>query len=70
MNVVASLKRRARFLTAGFLSFLVALAAMRLSQGEPLFQPSADVGLAIGFILVAAFFVLNDAQGSGGGRAR
>ena len=38
MSVLESLKRRARFLVAGFLSFLVVLAAIRWSGGEPLLQ--------------------------------
>ena len=69
MTVIASLKRRARLLVAGFLSFLVVLAAMRWSQGEPLLQPSADLGLVIGFVFVAAFFVMNDVNGVSGGGA-
>ena len=70
MNVVESLKRHARFLAAGLLSFLAILAAMRWSEGEPLAQPSADVGLLIGFVFVAAFFVINDTGGPGGSKAR
>ena len=53
MSVIESLKSRARFLVAGFLSFLVILAAMRWSAGEPLLQPAADLGLIIGFVFVA-----------------
>ena len=70
MNLVESLKRHARFLAAGFLSFLAILVAMRWSQGEPLVQPSADFGLLIGFVLVAGFFVVNDTGGQGGSKAR
>jgi len=70
MSVVASLKRRAGFLAAGFLSFLAALGLMRWSGGEPLVQPSADIGLVIGFIFVAAFFVMNDTYRRRGGTAR
>ena len=66
MSVIESLKSRARFLAAGFLSFLVILAAMRWSEGEPLLQPAADLGLIIGFVFVAAFFVVNDVHGAGG----
>ena len=55
MSVIESLKRRARFLVAGFLSFLVVLAAIRWSSGEPLLQPAGDIGLIIGFVFVAAF---------------
>jgi hypothetical protein len=68
MSVIASLKRRARFLAAGFLSFLVVLAAIRWSGGQPLVQPAGDLGLIIGFVFVAAFFVIGDAyRGPGGG---
>ncbi|MGD0639518.1 MAG: hypothetical protein ABSC22_02115 [Roseiarcus sp.] len=70
MSVIESLKRHGRFLAAGFLSFLVILATMRWSEGEPLFQPSADLGLVIGFIFVAAFFVINDTHGQGGSKTR
>jgi hypothetical protein len=70
MNVVESLKRHARFLAAGFLSFLAILAAMRWSEGEPLVQPPSDLGLVIGFVLIAAFFVVNDTGGQGGSKAR
>ncbi len=70
MSVVDSLRRHARFLAAGFLSFLTILAALRWSEGEPLVQPSADVGLHIGLVFVAAFFVVNDIGGQGGSKAR
>jgi hypothetical protein len=70
MSLVESLKRHARFLAAGFLSFLAVLAAMRWSEGEPLLQPSADIGLIIGFFFVAAFFVMNDSHGERGSKAR
>ena len=68
MNVIESLRRRARFLAAGFLSFLVVLAAIRWSSGEPLLQPAGDIGLIIGFVFVAGFFVIADTyRGPGGG---
>jgi hypothetical protein len=68
MSVIESLKRRARFLAAGFLSFLVVLAAIRWSGGQPLVQPAGDLGLIIGFVFVAAFFVIGDAyRGPNGG---
>jgi hypothetical protein len=70
VSVVEALKRRARFLAAGFLSFLAILATMRWSQGEPRVQPSADFGLLIGFVFVAAFFVVNDTGAQGGSKAR
>jgi Na+-translocating ferredoxin:NAD+ oxidoreductase RnfD subunit len=70
MKVIESLKRRARFLAAGFLSFLVVLAAIRWSSGEPLLQPAGDIGLIIGFVFVAAFFVISDTYSRPGGGAR
>ncbi len=70
MSVVESLKRRAGFLAAGFLSFLAILALMRWSDGEALLQPSADFGLVVGFVFVAAFFAMNDSRGRRGSRAR
>jgi Na+-translocating ferredoxin:NAD+ oxidoreductase RnfD subunit len=70
MTVIESLKHRARFLAAGFLSFLVILAAMRWSQGEALLQPAADLGLVVGFVFVAAFFVANDVNGARGSSPR
>jgi hypothetical protein len=70
MTVVESLKRRARFLVAGFLSFLVVLAAIRWSSGQPLLQPAGDIGLIIGFVFVAGFFVVSDAYRGPNGSAR
>jgi hypothetical protein len=70
MSVVESLKRRARFLVAGFLSFLVVLAAIRWSGGQPLLQPAGDLGLIIGFAFVAAFFVVSDTYRGPNGSAR
>jgi hypothetical protein len=64
MTVVESLKRRAGVLGAGLLSFLAVLAVMRASAGEPLVQPSGDLGLVIGVVLVAAIFVVSDRRGS------
>jgi hypothetical protein len=69
MSVIESLKRRGRFLAAGFLSFLVVLAAIRWSGGEPLLQPAGDLGLVIGFLFVAAFFVISDTYVRPGGGA-
>ena len=70
MTVIESLRRRARFLAAGFLSFLVVLAAIRWSGGEPLVQPAGDIGLIIGFVFVAGFFVVSDTYRRPGGGAR
>jgi hypothetical protein len=68
MTVIESLRRRGRFLAAGFLSFLVVLAAIRWSSGEPLLQPAGDIGLIIGFAFVAGFFVVSDTyRGPSGG---
>ncbi len=70
MSVVESPRLRAGLLAAGFLSFLAVLALMGRSGGEPLVQASADLGLVVGFVLVAAFFVMNDAHGQRRGNAR
>jgi hypothetical protein len=68
MSVIDSLRRRGRFLAAGFLSFLVVLAAIRWSGGEPLLQPAGDIGLIIGFVFVAGVFVIADTyRGPSGG---
>ena len=68
MTVIEALRRRARFLVAGFLSFLVVMAAIRWSGGEPLVQPAGDLGLIIGFVFVAGFFVVSAAyRGPSGG---
>ena len=64
MTALQSLKARAGLLAAGGLSFLAALAIMRASSGEPLIQPSADLGVAIGIAMVALLFVVNDTRGS------
>ena len=68
MTLIESFKHRARFLVAGFLSFVVVLAAIRWSGGEPLVQPAGDIGLIIGFVFVAGFFVVSDSyRGPSGG---
>jgi len=44
------------------------LAAIRWSGGEPLLQPAGDLGLILGFVFVAGFFVVSDAyRGPSGG---
>jgi len=63
VTVIESLKRRAALLVSGAASFLVVVSGMRLASGEPLLQPQADVGIAIGVAMVAVFFVLNDTRG-------
>jgi hypothetical protein len=74
MNALQSLRKRAGMLVAGLGSFLGILAAMRWSSGEPIFQPSGDIGIVIGVGLIALYFVLSDARaskaGPGQGRAR
>ena len=66
MTIFDSLKKRSRFLVAGFLSFVVALAVFRWSGGQPLVQPASDLGIVIGFALVAGFLVMNDTRASNG----
>ena len=46
------------------------LAAMRWSERRAAVQPSADIGLVIGFVFVAAFFVISDTHGRRGSKAR
>jgi hypothetical protein len=69
MTLIESFKHRARFLVAGFLSFVVVLAAIRWSGGEPLLQPASDLGLILGFVFVAGFFVYTDTYRRPGGGA-
>jgi len=64
MSAFKSLRKRAGLLIAGLASFLVLLAAMRWWSGEPILQPSSDVGIVIGVALVALYFVLSDARAS------
>jgi len=61
MSAIDTLKKRAGTLAMGALSFGFVMGAMRWSQGEPLIQPTADVGVLIGVALVATFFVVTDA---------
>jgi glycerol uptake facilitator-like aquaporin len=65
MSVIQALKRRARFLATGAISFLVVLAAFHWSAGEPLLQSQDAVALIIGFVIVAAYVVFNDVRGGG-----
>jgi uncharacterized membrane protein (DUF485 family) len=67
MNALESLRKRAGTLVFGLVSFLVVAAAMRWSNGEPIFQPSGDIGIVIGVALVALYFVLSDARASKAG---
>jgi hypothetical protein len=74
MNALQSLRRRSGMLIGGLGSFLVALALLRWWGGEPIVQPSGDVGIVIGVALVALYFVMSDARapsaGAGPGRAK
>jgi len=70
MNALQSLRKRAGLLVAGLGSFLVILAAMRWSGGEPIFQPSGDIGIVIGVVMIALYFVLSDARASKAGPSR
>jgi len=65
MTALESLRKRAPMFAMGLVSFLAVLAVMRWSAGDPLIQPSGDVGIVIGAALVALFFVLNDTRGGG-----
>ncbi|MDE2364678.1 MAG: hypothetical protein KGM42_18530 [Hyphomicrobiales bacterium] len=62
MTVGQSLRKRARLLAAGAVSFALALAVTRWGAGTPLVQPQSDVGVLIGFALVALYFVLQDTR--------
>ncbi len=66
MTVMDSLRKRARFLGAGFVSFVLALAVYRWAGGLPMFQPQSDLGVPIGFALVAAFLVMSDTRQTNG----
>jgi hypothetical protein len=70
MNALESLRKRAGMLIAGLASFLALIAAMRWSNGEPLVQPSADIGILIGAAMVALYFVMSDARASKSGPER
>ena len=68
MTVLESLRKNAHFLISGFGSAVVILGLMRWSGGEPLVQPAGDIGLIIGFVFVAGFFVVSDSyRGPSGG---
>ena len=63
MTVIEALKRRARFLVTGAVSFVVVLAGFHWSAGEPLLQAPDAIALVIGMTLVAAYVVFNDVRG-------
>lgn len=69
MSVLESLKKRARFLAIGIVSFVAMLAVVRWSAGQPLVQLHADFGILIGFAIVAAFLVMNDLRESNGNQS-
>ena len=54
-------------LAAGLASFLALIAVMRWSNGDPLVQPSGDVGILIGLAMVALYFVMSEARASKSG---
>ena len=60
MSSSEAMRRHAGTLGAGLVSFLALLALMRWSNGEPLVQPSSDLGIVIGVALVALFFAMSD----------
>ena len=64
MTVLESLRKRARFLAAGAISFALALGVTRWGAGEALVQPQADIGVVIGLAMVALYFVLTDTRTS------
>jgi hypothetical protein len=63
LSVLESLKSRAGLLASGVMSFIVVIGGVRLAGGEPLLQPQTDVGIPIGAVVVALFFVINDTRG-------
>ena len=65
MTVLDSLKKRAGLLAAGGVSFALVLGLLRGSAGDPLVQPKSDVGVLIGLVLVAVYFVLTDTRNGG-----
>ena len=67
MTAVESLKKRAGVLGAGLVSFVVILGVMRAWSGDPLVQWPGDIGLPIGLVLVAIYFVVTDAKASASG---
>ncbi len=63
MTVLQSLRNRASLILSGIVSFAVVIGGMRLTGGEPLIQPQADLGIVVGVALVTLFLVLNDTRG-------
>ena len=65
MTALDSLKKRAGVLVAGGVSFALVLVVMRWSAGDPLVQPKSDIGVLIGLVLVADYFVITDTRDGG-----
>ncbi|MFO1137237.1 MAG: hypothetical protein U1E30_18820 [Rhodoblastus sp.] len=65
MTALDSLKKRAGVLVAGGVSFALVLVVMRWSAGDPLVQPKSDIGVLIGLVLVAVYFVITDTRDGG-----
>jgi hypothetical protein len=66
VTVIESLRKNASFLATGFGSLVLVLVVLRLSQGEPVFQPQSDLGVLIGAVLITAFLVFKDMRESKG----
>ena len=65
MTALESLRKRAGVLVAGGVSFALVLVVMRWSAGDPLVQPKSDIGVLIGLVLVAVYFVITDTRDGG-----
>ena len=65
MTALDSLKKRAGVLVAGGVSFALVLVVMRWSAGDPLVQPKSDIGVLIGLVLFAVYFVITDTRDGG-----
>ncbi len=65
MTVLESLKKRAGLLIAGGVSFALVLGVLRWSAGDRLLQPQSDLGVLIGLVLVAVYFVITDTRNGG-----
>ena len=63
MSVLEALKNRAGLLVSGAASFVAVIGGVRLAGGEPLIQPTTDVGIVVGIAMVALFLVIDDTRG-------
>ena len=52
-------------LIGGALSFIALLALFRALSGDPIIQPSGDIGILVGFALVVLYFVISDTRRRG-----